>query len=227
MSIVKFSNVRLFFPALTEANEYKGRKSYNAKLGVDPAGASHKDIEANILEVATAKFNKMAERKIAQFRPVPQQFPYRSGDEMNWEGAEGLMVLTATKKESAGKPLLLSNVRYSGDEFPQSRGQWLRILDGSGKVGVEVKETAADGSVSTRVEPVEVADEITVPYSGCYVNASVEFWAQDGDNSGIRCALRAVQFHRDGDAFAGGGSKVKTDEFDDLATGADADDLPI
>lgn len=62
------------------------------------------------------------------------------------------------------------------------------------------------------------------PYAGCYVNASVEFWAQDGANKGIRCVLRAVQFARDGDAF-GGGASASVDEFDVIAAGAEAEDL--
>lgn len=60
-------------------------------------------------------------------------------------------------------------------------------------------------------------------YAGCYVYASVEFYAQDGTSKGIRCTLRAVRFKADGDSF-GGGSKVNDDELDDLI-GATADDL--
>lgn len=56
------------------------------------------------------------------------------------------------------------------------------------------------------------------PYSGCYVNASVEFWAQDNPDYGkrINAQLRGVQFLRDGDAFAGGGRPAEADEFDEI-----------
>lgn len=60
------------------------------------------------------------------------------------------------------------------------------------------------------------------PYGGCYVNASIDIYAQDGENQGIRCGLLAVQFFKDGDSF-GGASKSKGDEFDDLGDGADSD----
>jgi hypothetical protein len=60
------------------------------------------------------------------------------------------------------------------------------------------------------------------PYGGCYVNASIDIYAQDGENCGIRCGLLGVQFLRDGDSF-GGASKSKGDEFDDLGEGSDAD----
>jgi hypothetical protein len=55
------------------------------------------------------------------------------------------------------------------------------------------------------------------PYSGCYVNASVELWAQDNNfGKRINAQLRGVQFLRDGDAFAGGGSAADADEFDEI-----------
>ena len=60
------------------------------------------------------------------------------------------------------------------------------------------------------------------PYAGCYVNMSVELWAQDNQyGKRINASLRGVQFVRDGDAFAGGGS-AGDDEFDDLSVGEDA-----
>lgn len=63
------------------------------------------------------------------------------------------------------------------------------------------------------------------PYAGCYVNASVELWAQDNNyGKRINASLRGVQFLRDGDAFAGGGAASK-DDFDDLTAGVAADDL--
>ncbi len=51
------------------------------------------------------------------------------------------------------------------------------------------------------------------PYSGCYVNASVDFYAHN--KGGIACSLKGVQFFRDGDAFTGGGV-ASPDDFDDL-----------
>jgi hypothetical protein len=58
------------------------------------------------------------------------------------------------------------------------------------------------------------------PYSGCFVNASLEFWAQDHKEHGkrINAQLRGVQFVRDGDAFAGGGKPADADEFDEIGT---------
>ena len=63
------------------------------------------------------------------------------------------------------------------------------------------------------------------PYAGCYVHASLELWCQDNNyGKRINASLRGVQFYKDGDAFAGGGS-ASEDEFDDIEEGAYADDL--
>ena len=65
------------------------------------------------------------------------------------------------------------------------------------------------------------------PYSGCYVNASIELWAQDHQKHGkrINAQLRGVQFFKDGDAFAAG-SPASEDEFPDLGDqGDDTDPL--
>lgn len=63
------------------------------------------------------------------------------------------------------------------------------------------------------------------PYAGCYVNASVEFWAQDNAHGkAVRCQLNGVQFLRDGDAFSAGGP-ASPEDFEALAEGAEADSL--
>lgn len=63
------------------------------------------------------------------------------------------------------------------------------------------------------------------PYAGCFVNASLDLWAQDNDfGKRINASLRGVQFFRDGDAFVGGGA-ASEDEFDDLSVEESADDL--
>lgn len=63
------------------------------------------------------------------------------------------------------------------------------------------------------------------PYAGCFVNASVEFWAQEnGHGKGLRCTLLGVQFLKDGDSF-GGGSVPSADDFDDLGVEDEEDAL--
>lgn len=63
------------------------------------------------------------------------------------------------------------------------------------------------------------------PYSGCYVVASLDIFAQDNEfGKRINAGLRGVQFLRDGDAFAGG-APASLDEFDDMSSGAGAGDM--
>lgn len=73
----------------------------------------------------------------------------------------------------------------------------------------------------------ELSEADGKPYSGCYVNASLELWAQDNSyGKRINAQLRGVQFLRDGDAFAGGSRPADADEFDDIGApdaGGDAD----
>lgn len=74
--------------------------------------------------------------------------------------------------------------------------------------------------------PLTEADGVL--YSGCYVNVSLELWAQDNQwGKRINAQIGGVQFNRDGDAFSGGGSAADEDDFEELGEGADADDLPV
>lgn len=53
-------------------------------------------------------------------------------------------------------------------------------------------------------------------YAGCYVNAKVDIWVQQGKYPGVRASLLAVQFAADGDAFAG--APANAEGFDDLSS---------
>lgn len=52
------------------------------------------------------------------------------------------------------------------------------------------------------------------PYSGCYVNAIVDFWAQDNQfGKRVNASLLGIQFLRDGERLAGG-SAAAADDFE-------------
>lgn len=73
---------------------------------------------------------------------------------------------------------------------------------------------------------VPLTEDDGKPYAGCYVNASLEFWAQKDHPKGgsrINASLRGVQFLRDGDAFSAG-RPADADEFE-AVEGGDADDF--
>lgn len=61
-----------------------------------------------------------------------------------------------------------------------------------------------------------LAEEDGVLYSGCYVNAIVDFWVMNNKyGKRVNCNLLGVQFAKDGDSFGAGATDV-TDEFEDL-----------
>jgi len=83
--------------------------------------------------------------------------------------------------------------------------------------------------VNRTAEPVVDGDP-EAPYAGCYVNATVSFWAMDSAyGKRVCCELRGVQFVRDGDAFGGGSPAVGFESLDgDKAPaggGSDVSDL--
>jgi hypothetical protein len=72
----------------------------------------------------------------------------------------------------------------------------------------KVRPLVIDGNRS----PLTAADG--KPYSGCYVNAIVEIWAQDNNfGKRVNASLLGVQFLRDGERLAGG-SVAAADDFE-------------
>ena len=57
-----------------------------------------------------------------------------------------------------------------------------------------------------------------VVYSGCYVNAVIEVWAQDNEHGKrLNARLKSVQFFKDGEAFGAAPSNPNEDFTDDMA----------
>jgi hypothetical protein len=63
------------------------------------------------------------------------------------------------------------------------------------------------------------------PYAGCFVNASIELWAQDNSyGQRVNAQLRGIQFYSDGDSFSAG-RPADADEFEEVTEGASAEDF--
>lgn len=105
----------------------------------------------------------------------------------------------------------------------------LALHDGNTKSEYEGFEGMLFVSSRSKIKPTvfdqqknDVSQESGLIYSGCYVNASIELWAQANDfGKRINAQLRGVQFLRKGDAFAGGGSAADADEFDEISAPAE------
>jgi hypothetical protein len=66
-------------------------------------------------------------------------------------------------------------------------------------------------------------DDPQAPYSGCWVNAIIDFYAQDNRyGKAINVSLGGVQFVSDDEAFAGGRA-ASEDDFDDLEDAEDTE----
>lgn len=73
----------------------------------------------------------------------------------------------------------------------------------AGNMFVSARNKARPVVVDKDKSPLTQADG--KPYGGCYVNASIEIWAQDnGYGKRINAKLIAIQFARDGKEFSGG-----------------------
>jgi len=97
----------------------------------------------------------------------------------------------------------------------------LPVHDGDGKADYDgyagnlfmncsnkVRPLVIDGNKS----PLQATDG--KPYSGCYANMIVEFWAQDNQfGKRVNASLLGVQFLRDGERLAGG-SVAAADDFE-------------
>lgn len=120
---------------------------------------------------------------------------------------------TMKKQMAAGDNLLVHN----GDAKASLSGYESNLFLNAYNV---VRPTVVDRDRS----PLTVADG--KPYSGCYVNAIIDVWAQDNQyGKKINAQLQGVQFFKDGESFAGGGKAAEASDFDPIAEGADADDL--
>lgn len=107
---------------------------------------------------------------------------------------------------------------HDGDTKTQYDG-----FEGNFFISSRAKQSARPSVLDRNKSPLTEADGR--PYAGCFVNASIELWAQDNAyGKRINAQLRGVQFYRDGDSF-GGGSPASSDEFEEVTEGADADDL--
>jgi len=123
-------------------------------------------------------------------------------------------------------------VKADGIMKEMKAGGKLCLKDGNSKASYDgfadmmfVSATSATRPLTLGRDKAPLTEADGVLYSGCYVNVSMELWAQDNQyGKRINAQLGGVQFAKDGDAFGGGGSAADEDDFDAL-DGADADSM--
>ena len=204
---IKLIGVRLSFPDLFKAVEFKtgdGKPRFNASFLIEPGSENDKKVKAAIAAEAVEAFGPKGPKIVGAFEGQTNKYCYLDGDTKEYDGYAGMMVLAAHSKVAPG---VFTHKAHNGKVCYLSESGGVFQLDGFGKL-----------------QPVEVDFKATVPYAGCYVNATVEIWGQKGENTGMRASFTGVQFAKDGEAFSGG-TAASPDDFDDLGEGSDADDL--
>lgn len=123
----------------------------------------------------------------------------------------------ATMKQIEGQSL--KHCYLDGDVVgrPEYAGKWVLTAkrnQTAGKVTVIDRDLAA------------LTPEEGRPYSGCFVNAKVQIYAQTKGTGfpGMRCGLLTVQFYADGEAF-GGAAPSDAEGFDNESEAAEEESL--
>lgn len=195
MAIVKLLNARLSFPDLFTAVQFEGAGAFSYRaaflqpedqpVAVQQADKSWKKTTLGkvIADVAAEAWKAKAPAILKTLEGNPQKCCWYDGSIKEYDGYEGNFVLSASRGQDKGRPLIVDN-----DKTPL---------------------TESDGK----------------PYAGCYVNGTVEVWAQDNKfGKGIRATLRGVQFVKDGDAFSAG-TPVSDDDFEPVEAPETEDDI--
>lgn len=110
MSKIELKNVRLSFPDLFVAKPFKpgDEPKFKATFLVPKNSAQIAEIEAAILEAATAKWGPKAKGIVAGMRTNTNKFCFQDGDNATYEGYEGMMSLSAKNK---ARPLVVNRDR--------------------------------------------------------------------------------------------------------------------
>jgi hypothetical protein len=119
---------------------------------------------------------------------------------------------------------ILDEIKGNSNKFCLSNGDTKNYDSAAGCMVLGAHRKKSDGRpgiYNKDKSPVTESDGVI--YSGCYVNATVDIWAQTKNEGApaIRCGLIGIQFDHDGDAFSGA-STPDVDDFDDLSSGSSA-----
>lgn len=139
----------------------------------------------------------------------------------NHKAIEAAIVAQAKEKFDKKADAMLASFRGNANKICYLDGNLKEYNGYEGHMYLSARRKESDGRpvVSDRNgSPLTPADG--KPYSGCYVNAIVDIYAQTGQYPGIRCTLAGVQFSKDGESF-GGAVRLSEDAFEDLTTSED------
>lgn len=108
---VKLINVRLSFPVIWKAEEFKagdGKPRFDATFLVVPGSENDTAIEATILAVAKEEWKDKAEKLVASMRNNSNKFCYCDGDLKEYDGYAGMKYLATHSKV---RPLIIDEFK--------------------------------------------------------------------------------------------------------------------
>lgn len=191
--------VRIGFPALAEPQAIgDGEPAYGGQLVIEPGSALPDELDALMLAVAKEKWKDDGAAVLAMLKE---------------DGKVGFHRKEYRNKKT-GKP-------YAGFEdkfYLSTRSSTKKQPSVFNKYG---EPLVTDCKL---VAGVTNSDVERLIYSGCYVNAKVDAWAQDNQfGRRINFSLLGVMFAGDGASFGGGAAPASADDFAGMAQKPDAD----
>jgi len=118
--------------------------------------------------------------------------------------------------------MLIEDGKVAFERKPYRSKKTGKVYEGfEGKFNLGTRNPKAQPTVFNQYgEPVTGKSAIEqLVYSGCRINAKVEFWAQDNSfGRRINCSLLGVMFAGDGERFGGGSAPASADDFAGMAT---------
>jgi hypothetical protein len=126
-------------------------------------------------------------------------------------GAIKEAIKAAAEAKWGAKALEVLKALQASDKLALHDGDAKSDYDGyAGNFFVNASNKIRPLVIGPQREPLTASDG--KPYSGCYVNAIVEFWAQDNQfGKRVNASLLGVQFAKDGERLAGGGVASQDD----------------
>ena len=163
--------VRIAFPALFEAEPFEqgGQPRYSAVFLIEPGSENDKKIRAAIKQVAAESWDKKADAMLKSFEGNSNKFCYLDGNTKDYDGFEGMMYLSAHRREVDGPVTVIDRNRapltktsgkpYGGSYVNASVDIWAQVQNYPGvRCGMLGVQFVKDGDAFGGGRPADPED---------------------------------------------------------------------